>query len=69
MTTKISLGNDGLNLNPIDVEPGAWYYEEKNGLIIYHNGKFIFVIPWRKLIASVKRKESARKESARKEGK
>ena len=60
MRTKVSLGDDGLNLNPINVAPDSWYYEDKNGLMIYRNGKLICVIPWRKVIASVKRREVAR---------
>lgn len=52
---------DGLDRKPHDLAPDAWYYEERNGISVYFNGKLICVIPRRKLEASLKRINAARK--------
>lgn len=56
---------DKLSRKPQNLRPGAWYYEEFGGIDviyeIYMNGKFdrmgMIRIPWRKLRASLKRKD------------
>lgn len=58
---KVLPDKDGLDRNPHDLAPNAWYYEDKKGLIIYYNGILICVIPRRKLEASLKRINAARK--------
>ena len=60
MKTKVSLDKNGLNLHPINITIDTWYYEEKNGIHVYYNGDFICIIPWQKLVASVKRKEASK---------
>jgi len=60
---KVLLDKDGLDRRPHNLAPDAWYYEERNGLSIYYNGKLICVIPRRKLEASLKRINAARKKS------
>lgn len=66
MRQKVSLGFDGLNLNPIEVAPDVWYYEELGGIHVYFqpaskSPRLICVIPWRKLKSSLARKEKGGK--------
>jgi hypothetical protein len=52
-----------LSLAPQDVTPELWYYEDRRGIAILHeirDGKKYLrtdeiVIPWQKILASVKR--------------
>ena len=51
--------------NPQDIDKRTWYYEENAGLFVIHEirdgEKYIrtdqFIIPWRMVLASVKRHE------------
>lgn len=56
-----------LSLEPQMVSRTTWYYEERGGILVVHetrdkNGGFIqtdqFRIPWRKLVASLRRRGS-----------
>lgn len=57
---KVALGDDGLNLHPINVTPDCWYYEERAGIAVYEEFRgLLAVIPWRNLRASLRRKDAA----------
>ena len=45
----------GLSIDPKNVAPDCWYYEERGGLHVYFDGKLVGILPWRKVEASVKR--------------
>jgi len=66
--TKVNLGYDGLDLNPHNVAPDCWYYEEPDGLHIYRDGKLVGIIKWRSLRASIKRKDAALDKLTQEEG-
>lgn len=49
-----------LSLNPQIVNENVWYYEENDGIRIFHQTKeetYYFTVPWRKLRNSLKRKD------------
>jgi len=50
----------GLSLLPKNVAPDAWYYESHTGLEIYSTTGLVCILPWRKVEASVRRKQKAR---------
>ena len=59
------MADKDLSNEPQKVSPCLWYYEEPKGLSIIHeihrgNGAYLrtdqITIPWRKIMASVKRK-------------
>lgn len=52
---KAKLGADGLDVNPHQIAPDCWYYEEPGGIKIYYNGSLICIIPWRSIRASTER--------------
>ncbi len=52
-------------LEPVDIDEHSWYYEEARGINVVHeikenNGAYYrtdqFLIPWKRLLESVKRK-------------
>ena len=58
-----------LSLFPQKLDDFHWYYEENGGIYLYHSikgatGQIIdvdcVIIPWRKLSASLKRKQSTK---------
>ena len=64
MKTKVSLSHNGLNLHPTNINSSMWYYEEPDGLRIYDRGILMCTISWRKVAASLKRKEAAKRKAA-----
>ena len=57
---RVAVGDDGLNLHPINISPDCWYYEQRGGIAVYWEGHGLTaVIPWRNLRASLKRKAEA----------
>lgn len=63
---------DALSRDPQDViDREVWYYEESNGLNFVLYSSFTghetiqFRIPWRKLVATMKRYEAAKKPAKR----
>ena len=52
---KVALDVDGLDRNPHNIAPDAWYYETKGGLEIIHKGRLVCIIRWRSLGTSLKR--------------
>ena len=52
-----------LSLNPKQVTDKIWYYEELEGIQVCHDVHYVngtvehFIIPWRMLRASLKRKD------------
>lgn len=67
--SKALLDKRGYNRRPINVAPEGWYYEESNGLHVYHSGKFICIIPWRSVRASWARAEKAKSKRSQLRGK
>ena len=52
---KNRIGNDGFSLNPHNIEPEIWCYEEPNGLWVTCKG-YEFIIPWQTIEAYVRRR-------------
>ena len=58
----------GLSRKSIHPAPDFWYYEMRGGLHCYYGskgraGELVAIIPWRKLAASLKRKQSENKQT------
>lgn len=52
---KALLDKDGLDRRPHTVAPDCWYYEFKAGLKIYYQSELVGILPWRSIVASVRR--------------
>jgi hypothetical protein len=56
--------DEGLRRDPQTIEAGAWFYEEHDGLSIIVTPREFSIhlkIPWRKIRASLKRKDRKKK--------
>jgi hypothetical protein len=79
MKKEEQMGKHGYSLCPQDVSRSFWYYEEPRGLCcIYQprdrNGTLLFaapawVIPWRFIERSMKRRDQAKRKRTRRSGK
>lgn len=47
--------SDGYPTAPRRINGGGWFYEQRSGIIAYHDGEHRVALPWRMLTAAVDR--------------
>ncbi len=52
---KALLDSNGFDRRPHNLAPDAWYYEGRAGLDVYYRQQLVASIPWRSILASVRR--------------